>query len=66
MEHKITLTFESKQLKDAFSGWYLDGGGEQEFMQTAEDNDNLLIVTRCNYDINNLIIHHETYTDEDK
>lgn len=39
--HTITLHFKNEEVADHFWGWFLDGGGEQDFMQSWDDhNDN--------------------------
>lgn len=36
MKNEVTIKFPSKELMDEFSGWFLDGGGEQGFMDAVE------------------------------
>lgn len=33
---KLTINFEDMELLQEFTGWFLDGGGDQEFDQNGE------------------------------
>lgn len=37
----VTLTFENKEDRESFVGWFLDGGGEYEWNEGREKNDKL-------------------------
>lgn len=36
MKNKIVLKFNNEEIMDEFFGWFLDGGGEQGFMEAVE------------------------------
>jgi len=37
-EPTITLRFETKEQREAFAGWFLDAGGEQDMFQYADEH----------------------------
>ena len=39
MSFKLTLDFATPEDRDSFIGWFLDGGGEQQFNESREMHD---------------------------
>ncbi len=50
MDHKIELIFDTDELKELFTSWLLDGGGEHNFIEHLNDSEGLMVTTKFSKD----------------